>query len=722
MSRLAEKMLTREGVWALERFTEDIRQLEKRPSDVACDLELNASDGCGVRTKMSEGEYERGSRKGGREVYAELSSKWRISPVGALGKKRPRPRFQLTDLASTEILVRDSNGERLLAWQMDIASPDGPGCYFHIQVDQGKDGARLPVPRFPSLMITPMAALDFVLGELFQDRWLQLTCRNDYSARLWRSIQQGRWKRLLEWHLHYVESTGRNLFAVDQHQGCETTSRPPRVNKVMQRTPLQTELVPHSCKVATPSPLAVAMVKTLGIRPGESWLDPCVGGGIFARSLHSEGVPTDRIFGLDLEPEPMVHDGLAQVTWGQDYLNWAQSTVDRFDNIIGNPPYLAISRLPDTLQRSALGVTAPGGGYVPRGANYWYAFLCASLRLLRRGGSLCFVLPSAWDYADYAMQARTVIPSLFRCFRVHRCHKPLFDSVLDGCLVIVGRGFRECPQEHSRFSYDSTDEFLKGVLEDRSSARSSLSVTQSETEKRRLRSSRHRQRPLGDLIDIRLGGVTGDARYFLLNESQRRKLNLPAESLQPVLTRARHLVASEMTTRLWHELRDAEERVWLFNPPDEYLDDPRVRSYLDLKEKEGGCRRERYKVKSRQPWYRIRLPEGVDGFLSGMTQHGPWLCFSYMPRLAATNTLYTFRFKDSLSDDEKAGWALALRNAYQVKQNNILARKYADGLVKYEPGDLYKILLDPPKDINGARASYKQAIKRMLTGMSPAPP
>lgn len=466
--------------------------------------------------------------------------------------------------------------------------------------------------------------------------------------------------------------------------------------------------VPRSCKVRTPTVLADAMVRTLGVRPRESWLDPCIGDGVFPRALGTAGVRANRITALDLEAEPRPGDGLARTTRGEDFLAWAQRTRKRFDNIIGNPPYVAISQLPDALRCAALGVAEPGGETVPRGANYWYAFFCASLKLLRQGGNLCFVLPSAWAYADYAAPLRESVPHLFKRLDVHRCERPLFDSVLDGCVVVVGHGFGEAPKEFLWFSHKSMDDLLVGLEAKGGAAKRHRSPRPISLRER------GRKHLLGDLIDIRLGGVTGDTRFFLLNEARRLELDLPVEAVRPVLSKSRHLVASEMTRDLWRKLRDAGERIWLLHPTDEYLDHPAVRRYLHLEEDLGGCRRQRFKIRSRDPWCRVRLPAQIDGFLSGMTRCGPWLCFSETPELTATNTLYTFRFKEKLDDEDKAAWALALLEARNDEAVRAFARQYADGLVKYEPGDLYRIALTPPTTFGGARERYRAAIEQML--------
>src|SRR5262249_9642704 len=85
---------------------------------------------------------------------------------------------------------------------------------------------------------------------------------------------------------------------------------------------------------------------------------------------------------------------------------------------------------------------------------------------------------------------------------------------------------------------------------------------------------------LGDLLDIHIGAVTGDAQYFLLSESERRDLGLPRACLRPVLSRCRHLQTAIMTKAEWQRLLKRGERVWLFSPPKAYARHPAVRRYL----------------------------------------------------------------------------------------------------------------------------------------------
>src|ERR1700688_230360 len=127
--------------------------------------------------------------------------------------------------------------------------------------------------------------------------------------------------------------------------------------------------VPADCKVFTPPSLADAMAGVLSNRAGYRWLEPCSGGGVFLSALNRQGVAASQITAVELDH----HDGMTQRCSnyypGVDFLNWSLNTQDRFDRIIGNPPYLSLHRVPARVRNSALRVQRPDGGCVPPKAN-----------------------------------------------------------------------------------------------------------------------------------------------------------------------------------------------------------------------------------------------------------------------------------------------------------------------------------------------------------------
>lgn len=463
-----------------------------------------------------------------------------------------------------------------------------------------------------------------------------------------------------------------------------------------------------SCVVSTPPALATAMVSALGDSANARWLDPCVGDGSLVQAMAGAGVRKERITAIDLERRGGARDRLAKTIRGRDFVAWSLTTRMRFDRIIANPPYLSLDRLKGPLKKAALRVMIPRAGRISAGSNYWYVFLCASISLMKPGGSLCFVLPAAWIYANYASALRDALPGWFARVEIHRSRGRLFGSVQDGCVVLVAQRFGGAGADHIRLEHDSADMLVEALGQ--------TGVHRSTGQaKARLVTIGRNVKPLREVLQIRLGGVTGDAHYFLMTEKRRRELELPVESVRPIVSKARHLLWGVVTRARWRTLRENGERVWLFDPSPRAEEHAAVRKYIAFGES-GGCDQSALKIRHREPWYRTPLPRGIDGFMSGMAQVGPWISLRAMPRLAASNTLYVARFLTARTLEEQGAWALSLLTSRTREFLRERGRVYTDGLMKYEPGDLLRAPLFVPRRISGSRGTYLRAIEALLCG------
>ena len=161
-----------------------------------------------LRTKPTLG-YELGSRSGGTEIYACATGIWEVRTVGGTG---PRSKLAFTGKASTVIELwpaecrareQENEASRVAMWRIELGAHDSPGCYFHFQILGDHSDPPFPksiaIPRLPSPFVTPMAAIEFVLGELFQDEWPRKASEARHHQRRWRAIQRQRWCRLLRW-------------------------------------------------------------------------------------------------------------------------------------------------------------------------------------------------------------------------------------------------------------------------------------------------------------------------------------------------------------------------------------------------------------------------------------------------------------------------------------------------------------------------------------------
>jgi adenine-specific DNA-methyltransferase len=465
---------------------------------------------------------------------------------------------------------------------------------------------------------------------------------------------------------------------------------------------------PVSCKVYTPDDLAAALVEIIGDEPNARWLEPSHGHGAFLRAIAELGVNSQRVTAIDLDKRHCASDRLARTSRGVDFLDWSRHVDSKFDRIVGNPPYVAIRRLPLALRQTAASVQGPDGRPIGIGGNLWHAFVLASMRVLSPGGSLAFILPSAAEFADYSTDLRRVVRDQFECLELYRCHRPLFDDVQEGTVVAIARGFGGGPCRFRRREVATRDDLIEELKRQRPMRRQRCPV--------KPRSIPRPALTFGDIATVRLGGVTGDAGFFLLRESERVAAGLPEESCTPVVSRSRQIRAAEVDLQAWRRLKACGERVWLFNPPDELVEHPAVQRRLNLERSQGGCNRDAYKVAVRTPWYRTPMPPTPHAFMSGMQSHGPWLTLNLMPRLNATNTLYVVHFNESVTADQRFAIALAFLTTQVRKQLARTARRYADGLWKFEPGTLRSVAIPSIAECGDARGLYLHAMNALLEG------
>lgn len=160
-----------------------------------------------IRTVPSNGEYESSGK--GNTVSGELTMIWEIRPIQEVGARKsvPKRSFRLVGKASVRVRIlkcADSGDSVELArWRFEIADKASPGSYFHVQVLGDDEDTlfpkSLPVPRLPSILLTPMDALEFLLAELFQTSWkAHVASENDY-VRDWATCQRRRLLRVLDW-------------------------------------------------------------------------------------------------------------------------------------------------------------------------------------------------------------------------------------------------------------------------------------------------------------------------------------------------------------------------------------------------------------------------------------------------------------------------------------------------------------------------------------------
>lgn len=212
VASVAERFIARSSANVLPTFRSALDNIRGCPTGRPYRWEIK--DDLPLCTKTSWGDYDRG--QGQSPIFAKISCVWDIEPLGDDNlASRTHRKFALAGLASTKVRIVEGEaqeqGEELAMWRTEIGDDRSPGCCFHVQVlgesDDPPFPSSVPVPRFPSLLVTPMSVLEFVLAELFQDSWRKHAARDTSPMQSWRKIQRLRLGRLLHWKADHVDGS-----------------------------------------------------------------------------------------------------------------------------------------------------------------------------------------------------------------------------------------------------------------------------------------------------------------------------------------------------------------------------------------------------------------------------------------------------------------------------------------------------------------------------------
>ena len=206
--RLAKDFISDTTIYRLEQFRTCLEGATRAERPVTLEL-------VDLKTRPTV-EYEKPPREGGRRIYAVISGIWKIAPVDQRTKKQGKiwkRRVEFCGIASTRIAFHDADDDSEIAmWRNEFGDTDSPGSYFHVQIrgqsNEGSFPKSVPVPRLPTPFVTPLSAVEFVLGELFQESWgKSVASKTDLCAK-WSSMQAATLRAYFGWQADVLGKVG----------------------------------------------------------------------------------------------------------------------------------------------------------------------------------------------------------------------------------------------------------------------------------------------------------------------------------------------------------------------------------------------------------------------------------------------------------------------------------------------------------------------------------
>jgi adenine-specific DNA-methyltransferase len=472
----------------------------------------------------------------------------------------------------------------------------------------------------------------------------------------------------------------------------------------------------------TPPELAGTLVRWAVDSATSRVLDPSHGDGRFLqaavnrfRELGAEA-PQRRVFGAELDREAARRPAALQTLippanlvrgdfFATDLDSWGGQ---RFDAIVGNPPYVRHHLLSADSKRLARIHAHRAGIALSERADAWAYFCAALLDYLAPHGRLALLLPGAVLHAEYALPLLHALSEARGRVRLIRVQQRLFEQVSERTVVLLIDGRHASPGVDYREVADAKE--LEAVLGSKRSGskgwRSSASIFGESVKAPALRlqtrlrwfvgpdvvdvwervTAMPEVRLLGDVAKIRIGVVTGANKFFVLSEEEASMVRGSGVTTVPIVSRGAWLNAIRWTTAD-QELRAEKPSQLLIVEPS-----ARVRKALDkaIKEAEEAGIDERHHCEQREPWYCLTDQRAPQLFLPYMAAVPPRLVVNHAGA-TCTNTIHRVDLKKG--QPGAAALAAASWTTLYRFSAELVGRSYGAGVLKLEPNEAVQLRL-----------------------------
>lgn len=191
----------------------------------------------------------------------------------------------------------------------------------------------------------------------------------------------------------------------------------------------------------TPEVVADFMIDMADISRHSKILEPSCGEGVFLERLQQKGFENLTAFEID--------EDLAQDFDFVRYESFVSAKIDeKFDLIIGNPPYIRWKNLEEDLKKE-LSSNLIWNKYFNSLCDYLYIFILKSIELLEENGQLIFICPEYWMNTTHSISLRNYMVQN-GCFEAiyHFNETPIFEKVTVS--IVIFKFIKSKKNEHKK--------------------------------------------------------------------------------------------------------------------------------------------------------------------------------------------------------------------------------------------------------------------------------
>lgn len=381
-----------------------------------------------------------------------------------------------------------------------------------------------------------------------------------------------------------------------------------------------------------------------------------------------------------------------------DFLSFSEKTNEKYQLIIGNPPYINIKNMEDDSKEKAREICEKYQLPCSLMQNMWVAFVLAAVSCLERDGTIFFVLPMEFLQVQYAEKIRLFLEEHFDTIHILSFKERMFPEIeQESCLVYLTNEFKDQPYINFKMyaKLDSNIPYYCSKIERNKPLKKWTNAILSDADIDLLNLIDSKYKKISEVCDASPGIVTGANNEFILTKQQVKQLECQ-EFILPTISKSNILNGQFILT--WNVVQKIGEkgnRIYLLNLShvDEKNFPQPLKEYLTvIGEKENASKiklKNRYKCRNRKPWYGVPIVRNGDLFFFKRYDRIPRICVNEAD-IYTTDIAYNMRLNSAY---DKGSMAFCFYNSLTLTQCEFYGRYYAGGVSELTPSEFKRLAI-----------------------------
>jgi len=435
---------------------------------------------------------------------------------------------------------------------------------------------------------------------------------------------------------------------------------------------------------------------------GNKILEPSCGNGVFLRQLMLEKLPYESITAIEIDSLEAKRTSTIPLKnkkiLNTDFYYYCSNSNDKYDLIIGNPPYIRYQYLSSEQHELAKNIYKKANLEYTKLSNSWVSFVVGSCLLLEDKGKLGFVIPAELLQVSYASGLREYLSKIFNKINIISFKKLVFPSIQQEIIILLceKNGMNSHFMEHIELN-DANDLEKHDIFKQKSNEKNIdirnnkwtyYFLEQEEIDFLENISRKKKINNMGYFSDIEVGITTGANNYFTVPSSVVSEYDLH-NFAKPMVGRSVQVPSAIFNKEDWklNQNKKIKSNLLVFPSKEKLNKHKGALKYIKFGEREGI--NNGYKTRIREDWFVIPSIKLSDAFFIRRNYAYPRLILNNA-NAYTTDTMHRVFIHAKVN---KYAFISSYYNSLSFAFSEIVGRSYGGGVLELMPSETEKILL-----------------------------